>query len=348
MWRLAAALAAGCAGGKDGDDGTVDASAAHTGAGHTGAAPHTASVPHTGDPPHTGAGACATPADAVGDPTWPVEVHVTSDGPWCGAVNEARTLAEELAVKARLTIVRGTYRLPADAGTSPFRLPVCVETRDGLRGPGDVGTIDVTGYASGGYASLGWASSQPLVDEAGDAAGSFALGGWASGTEGFVPGPYTLDGVNDTTIRMEPLTLSTCGPGPDGCVGPLGVGFGPCAPVGFDEQHDQVAFDGGEVDFRLDVGQSYASTEPSAFVRATGTLDGVAFDVDNYFRLVYSPTHHHFTRSYAVLFDAPIGGACGLAVRDLWTLPDVARVERVDCDLTALDARAIQGQVHVP
>ena len=81
---------------------------------------------------------------------------------------------------------------------------------------------------------------------------------------------------------------------------------------------------------------------------AVGTLDGEAFDVTDYFRLVYNPEHHHFQRHFAVLFDAPIGGACGLAVRDLGSSPDIARVERVDCALGLLDERAISSNVYVP
>ena len=94
------------------------------------------------------------------------------------------------------------------------------------------------------------------------------------------------------------------------------------------------------------------STEPSSYVRAQGTLDGVAFDVTDYWRLPYNPEHHHFSRDFGVLFDAPIGGACGLVARklDKWGEPPAAEVATVDWDLAVVEARElVRGvrQLHV-
>jgi hypothetical protein len=51
--------------------------------------------------------------------------------------------------------------------------------------------------------------------------------------------------------------------------------------------------------------------------------------------LVYSPEHHHFTQNYAVFFDAPIAGACGLELVNLPGPPSTrpVHVYAVDCQL---------------
>ena len=96
------------------------------------------------------------------------------------------------------------------------------------------------------------------------------------------------------------------------------------------------------------MGESAASTEPAAFVRASGTLDGASFDQKDYWKLIYRPAHHHFQRDFGVFFDAPISGACGLKMvgLDPWegatTVPDV---ELVDCDLKTVETRKTSSHV---
>jgi hypothetical protein len=296
---------------------------------------------HSGDPDCGGA--------FVGDAAWQGALRVTHDGSWCATFDESRSLEQELALKGRLTLPTRDFPMPTESGTWPFRLPVCFETRDGsvLEAAAAPGEIEVTAATYGAYASVGWSSAQDVVDGDGEGVGAFALSAYLSGTVPFVP-DVELDGVNDNVYRLEPVWMTRCGTGKYGCASVNAAVYVPCDPVGYDEQHHQLGFDGGEVDLRLDIGGSYASTEPASFRRATGTLDGVAFDVTDYFDLVYNPSHHHFQRDFAVFFAAPIGGACGLAVRELGSYPDTARVERVECDLTPIDTRAITSNVHVP
>jgi hypothetical protein len=284
----------------------------------------------------------------VGDPGWAAAIEVTNEGSWCATFDESRTLEQELAIKARLSLPLGTYPLPDAAGTEPYRLPICFETAGAdVLAMGDAGEVTTTVSSYGGYEYRSWSSAQPVVDAGGAVVGSFAIAAYASDDPGLLP-TFVLDGRNEDAYQQEPLGMTSCTTGPYACAGVNARSFVPCAPVRYDEQHHLVGFDGGDVDLRLDIGGSYASTEPASFVRATGTLDGVAFDVTDYFRLVYNPEHHHFQRHFAVLFDAPIGGACGLAVRELGSSPDVARVERVDCALGPLDERAISSNVYVP
>jgi hypothetical protein len=81
------------------------------------------------------------------------------------------------------------------------------------------------------------------------------------------------------------------------------------------------------------------------FARASGSYRGVAFDQRDYFKLVYSPEHHHFTRHFAVLFDAPIEGACGLELINLPGPPNAKplRAWTVDCQLGRLAEVPVTG-----
>ena len=105
---------------------------------------------------------------------------------------------------------------------------------------------------------------------------------------------------------------------------------------------------GDEAHLELHIGQSFASTEPGAFVRAHGRFAGTDFDQSDYFHLVYNPTHHHFSRDFAVFFDAPIDGACGIEIAHLETHdqdsePDVAYA--VDCELGRLRELSVTSHV---
>jgi hypothetical protein len=110
-----------------------------------------------------------------------------------------------------------------------------------------------------------------------------------------------------------------------------------------------VDFEGGDLTLELRMGESVAATEPAAFVRASGTLDGQGFEQDDYWKLIYNPSHHHFSRNFAVLFDAPIGSACGLKVVgvDPWGDPPPAQVHTIDCELGAIEERALNSESFV-
>ena len=86
-----------------------------------------------------------------------------------------------------------------------------------------------------------------------------------------------------------------------------------------------------------------AATEPAAFVRAAGNLDGQSFVQEDYWKLIYNPTHHHFSRDFAVLFDNPIGDACGLkaAEVDPWGDQPPTRVHTITCKLAEIEERSV-------
>ena len=109
-----------------------------------------------------------------------------------------------------------------------------------------------------------------------------------------------------------------------------------------------VALDSGMVELAVtfDRGGIGAGTEPATFVSARGSFREVSFEQRDYFKLVYSPENHHFVQHFAVFFDAPIQGACGLEIVNVPGPPSVRRRMRawtVDCQLTRLDEIAVTG-----
>lgn len=277
---------------------------------------------------------CPPASDYVGDSSWPMAVTATEGAVYCTRYHEGRTLQEELAAKRLLRVVPGTYPLPAEGGTHAFRLPLCVAL---ATGPGPTTTSAATTimhsstvYEGDTYHQLQF--QQPLTS--GSASGFF------SPTQvGQVFPDMTLDGspvapFGDTgfAFRFELCPTSDCSEGG-------AIEFDSCthADSTLDEHHVTLE-DGAEVHFELRIGQSPASTEPAAFVRAHGEFEGQAFDQRDFFKLVYNPSHHHFERHFAVLFDQPIDGVCGIEIEGLepWDdyQPDTAHA--VACDLGRL------------
>ncbi|MFH1464364.1 MAG: hypothetical protein ABIO70_08245 [Pseudomonadota bacterium] len=283
-------------------------------------------------------------ADAyVGDGAWTGTLEVAADAVWCGGFDESRTLEEELAAKALLRLVEGTYAVPTEPGDHTIALAACTRRAPGLP------TQEMDGAGSTAVSQNTWSGTtytylngaQPMSE------------GWSLehtlclvGDEGAEPGPLVLDGgpADPTTGAGADFILV-----PEGgsMWDPTAVGFVPCfdADTWHREQHT-VTFEGGDITLELWIGQSMASTEPGAFTRASGALDGTTFDLSAYLQLIYNPEHHHFTRHFAVIFDAPIGDACALRVEDVdpWDEGPTARVSTADCDLAVLAARAVSAE----
>jgi hypothetical protein len=302
--------------------------------------------------------ACPNSSDYVGNAAWPDQLVVTSGATYCGAFKEIRNpnLEHEYAAKAKLTIVPGTYRLSNTAGTYDFSLPVCFERLAGVpvpsfAGAGQVKTIPSASTVST-YRSNGHTASQPLRSAAsGTWSFSMRLSYWTwSGT----PAPPVLDGsVLDT--------YSTTGNTPgyanqlELCDGTAcddqweDVKFEACNPTTYPLNRHTITFDSEQValDVRI-TGEVSVAEMIGAFTAASGTLDGTAFTQTDYWDLVYSADHHHFIRNFAVLFDAPIGGACGLKVLNFvgnnpgGSLPEV---NTINCDLSNIAARTVTNAV---
>lgn len=289
---------------------------------------------------------CPTAEDAViGD--WDASLHATGDL-WCAMGFEGNELVDEPAKKAQILVVAGDYALPdAAVEGDPYRLPVCTLLADGTHvDAAGVGTIDGYPEPYGDLTSWRWTWDQPM-----------ALG----------VAPWSLQvGISHEQPPTDPPPALTMGPqallpwGGTYYSVSLNEGtyptytswrqFVPCAyedPPRIDTTH--VEFEGGDVDLVVNIGQSPASTEPAMFVRAEGTLDDQPFVQTDYWKLVYNPEHHHFQRHFAVVFDEPVGDVCALIVRDVDAYYDdtygtPAIVETADCELVALEARAVTAQ----
>jgi hypothetical protein len=303
---------------------TADAGAADT-ASDT-AAPDTR--PPDGPPadgPSTPVG-CPGPEAYVGDQAWKHRALATASATYCATWRLGRTIKEELAAKAMVRVAPGTYPLLDRAETAPFALPLCLLRPGVAPVAAGTGTLRTT-TTPGGY--LNFALNQPLVGGAG------SFGGGINGPAAGGTFTITLDGAHpdpnqDRRFHLELCTKASCMPGERQY-------FDGCSYEGVTPRIHMVTFTGGSValEFRHDTRGITVGIEPAAFVRANGTYKGVAFDQRDYFKLVYSPTvNHHFVRHFAVLFDAPIDGACGLEIENVSGAgPNMPRAYAVTCAL---------------
>ncbi len=290
---------------------------------------------------------CPEADSYVGDPAWTAVVEVTGSAIYCGAFNESRSLEQELEAKALLKLVRGSYLLPASEGSHELALPFCVRRAEGvdpqqMDGAGST-EVSVTTWTGTSYTSL--AGSQPASDgSAWQLDHSLRL----VGKEGAAPDPLLLDG--------GPGDLAT-GAGGEWALHELGGSawdltstlLQTCADPSWHNDLHRVVFEGGEVTLELVLGLNTVATAPGRFTRASGELDGQAFEVEDYFRLIYRPEHHHFVRHFALIFDAPIGDACGLRIEEVdpWSGDPTAQVSTVDCALQPLEVRAVSEEEYV-
>jgi hypothetical protein len=303
---------------------------------------------------------CPGSESYVGSSAWPDKMVVTAGATYCGHFKESRDLEKEYATKAKLTIAPGSYALPNTAGTYSFALPVCFERRGGEPIPvfAGAGQAKVTPYKStvNTFISNGVGATQPIsFDGSTDWIFSMKLS-YFSYTG--APVPPVLDGsylchpstgeVGDTRPGylnyLELCQGTTCEDTWQD------LRFEACNPD-YPLYRHTITFAGGQIvlDLRF-TGSVGAAVMLAAFTAATGTLDGKAFTQNDYWRLIYSADHHHFTRNFAVLFDAPIGDACGLKVTNFWgardfaPLPDVSTIK---CDLSAIAARTVSSATVV-
>jgi hypothetical protein len=241
-----------------------------------------------------------------------------------------------------LRFAPGSYTLPHADGTFAFALPVCVRLAPGLEAPAmnGAGTITALESAYGGETNYTRNTVQPLLGpgEAWRFEGTLSY----TAASGQPPASFVLDGHADGALGDGNYFSASVCRGEE-CYQNDDYQFAPCNPTTYRLQRHTVTFDGGHVVLDLRLGWSMASTEPGAFVLAEGELDDTEFSQDDYFKLVYNPEHHHFSRDFAVLFDAPIQGACGLKLEflDPWGDEQPTAVHTVDCELSNLEERTV-------
>lgn len=302
-------------------------------------APIDAPVPDAGVPDRWAH--CPASSTFVGDAGWPQPLIVTDDAVYCARFDESRTLREELDAKSMLRVVAGTYRLPRAPTSGAFSLPLCIWQ------PGVVPLLEGTGTLTHAADTFGSTTYHRSTFEHPLSSGVLS-GDVSFPREGAATADVVLDGRPISFFGEEDSFGFRVCPDEGECYNRDARTFDSCTYATVEPTlHHLVLDDGGEeveVHFDLRIGQSPASTEPGAFTRAHGTFGGTAFDQDvavdrdDYFRLVYNPEHHHFQRDFAVLFDAPIDGVCGIEVANLEPFDDYTADEAyaVGCDLTRI------------
>jgi hypothetical protein len=353
--------AGGTAGGGNGGSGGTAGTGGTGGAGGTGGDSGNGGTGGTGgtggdsgsggDAGSGGAGAggtagtdiCPTPDDAVGDPGWTHHVIATATAVYCATFEETRTLKQELEAKAKLLIAEGTYEIP-DSGTDhAFALPLCLLTRDAVL-PLGTGTASHSATVNGEITTHRHEFAQPVTGSIQELQGeiSFAVGAGD-------PLQATLDGSHPEYGNGSWFSAIVC-ENPDECYSLASLRFDSCTHDKSTLNTHQIEFSGGSAELHLRLGVSMAGTEPGAFVRAFGSYSGTPFDQTDYFDLIYNPSHHHFTRDFVLLFDAPIDGACGLelsAVEPWYGTQESVVVYTVDCELNRLQELSVT-KVTVP
>jgi hypothetical protein len=280
--------------------------------------------------------ACMTAADFVGSGAWTLQT--TDAATYCRRPTETGSLDADFPSRTRLTFLPGNWPLPGTSGTIPFRLPVCVELPDGYATYYDAGTLVTT--VSGSNYQHTW--TQALMSPSG---GTWSLEVHLWGVKPAGSTTLVLDGKHAGGAGHPSYTIQLC-EGACGTYPPMRW-LDDCAYADATLRRHTVTFTGGQAVLDVRIGASMAGHEPSAFVHAEGALDGIPFASDEYFDLLYSPTHHHFTRNFGVLL--PDGSAaCGLRVENASPFPSDPwpAVSVTDCDLKATAGRKVTGYVH--
>jgi hypothetical protein len=225
----------------------------------------------------------------------------------------ANRLKDTLARKGLLSIAPGTYNLIDTDAQAAFALPICIVNRDASAMTTASGTI---GRRRQGPLNI-FDVALPLPGR--------GLLRTALVREG--ASPLTVTGISGFEWCLDDSRCQSF------------AWFGTCT-VPDEPVINVVNLDGGsvEVTVAIDKLSGGLGTEAASFDRARGTFRGVAFDQRDYFKLVYSPEHHHFVRHFAVFFDAPIDGACGLELMNIPGAPRArpTRAFTVDCQLQRL------------
>jgi hypothetical protein len=289
-----------------------------------------------GPPADSGAAFAGCPGAGAyaGNPAWRDALTIAAPAPVVCAYWEQsdgqldpnstdNRLRQSRAKKAMVTIAPGRYPLLDSDGRAPVTLPLCLLRGDGKPVAIGAGTVE-RGMVNN---ARGFTLTFPVPD-----VGQLTMFHYASGT-----GPFAFKSLGD---------LRLCPGGADCFPGQLTF-FSACT-FGGAPTRQLVSLDGGMVELAVtfDRGGIGAGTEPATFVAARGMFRGVSFDQRDYFKLVYSPENHHFVQHFAVFFDAPIQGACGLEIVNVSGDSSLRRRMRawtVDCQLIRLDEIGVTG-----
>ncbi len=289
---------------------------------------------------------CPDSSAYAGDSSYGGSISASADAVYCSAWNEDRSLEEEQASLGKLRIVEGEYAIPVEDGEFDLVLPVCVARPDGLAQP------DVLGSGSTSVTSTTWSGSTFTYLTGGQSIEEGDGSAWSldhivvlASDEGVAPEALPLDGGpsdEETGAGASFVMVPDGGTEFDNDA----LTFIPCSVDWWEENTHTVAFEGGEITMTIELGDNLTQTAPGRFRLAEGNLDGTDFSQDDRFKLIYNPGHHHFTRSFAVVFDSPIGDVCSLRVEDLDPYAETpsSTVSTGDCDLSVIETRAVSDE----
>jgi hypothetical protein len=284
----------------------------------------------------------------IGDESWTGTITATTEAEYCGAFDEERTLEQELDAKMLVKIPRGTYKVPAQDGKRyELALPMCTKTKNTSLQPQIIakpGLAEVAVNPFGGVDYIYGDLLQPLVLPLDASPWWFQARYVLVGKKGEVPGVLTLDG-GPNELDGSGIDLYVFADGKE-YFDVTTVKAKRCDDPVWTKNTHTVTFDGGNVILELWLGQNTTKTADGMFTHAYGNIDGGAFDADDYFQLIYRPDHHHFGRHFAVLFDSPIGKACGIRIEEVDALDNepTAIVHTVNCDLSIIEEREVTAE----
>jgi hypothetical protein len=240
-------------------------------------------------------------------------------------------------------LIPGTYALPEENGTYPFYLPHCFEFLHGEQPVAEgVGEIKANHSPNNGGMIYRWSITQPMRTGAGDV-WVFKADLHAEMDAGV--DRFTLDGdwedPWENSWHSFMLCKQDCQSWEDN------RWYSSCHYDNANLQKHTVTFEGGSIELFIRMGWSAASTEPALFISGAGTLDTASFSQEDFYKLIYNPEHHHFSRDFIVLFDTPISKACGIKVQALepWPTDPFGRVALVNCDLSEREERGVTGEL---
>jgi hypothetical protein len=277
---------------------------------------------------------CPDPSAYVGG-NWNYQASVTDQALFC-VINQGFSVEEAMGSKAQLRVVPGSYPLPQEDGTYPLLIPACIRVPENVESQhAGEGLLTVTTEYIGDYPYVHYAVSQPMMvgiqpwtiemnfsiynpgNPYPDLVLDNRLSEWEGGHE--ISKSYILD----NEVLDYPWWAF------------------PCLPASANRRETGGTFDRGQINVWNDVIYDIPSGghAPAILQRGWGELDGTAFDQEDYFKLSHLPAHHNWGGSFLVMFEQPIGPACGIKLcipsmdgggPDLgaWT---------VDCSLDTID-----------
>ncbi len=284
--------------------------------------------PDAGPPPQSDAGAlwswCPNSDSYDGDDGWSDSVQV-SDQVFCYSPPEDESLKSMKSKQIRARFVPGRYNIPPrDISQGEITFPACTE-RLGAQGPVQ------------------------------DGSGAFEIAISALvGTQLSMSFPFTDNKdleVNISTVEeaetWPSLSIDDSSFGGGFSSTAVGVSFAqaymaPCQLSQAQEFIIDAEFSNGDsIQFKFRGYPGSVTTGPSGEHHVTGTVDGQRVDINDYYKIFYSPSHHHFSSGgeHAVLFDQPLRNACGLKLET--GSDNVTSASLIDCDLNDLDSLVV-------